>query len=254
VCSLVVRLDFDAATPVLLAANRDEREDRPWDPPGRHWPERPEVVAGRDREAGGSWLGVNDFGLVAAVLNRIGSLGPAPDRRSRGELVLEALDHAEAHKAACVLARIEPASYRPFNLFVADVGSAFWIRSDGHRVTVQALDAGVHMLTSRELDDPHCPRIRTFLPRFRDTAAGDPLRDPAHPWRRLLADHASATGDPIHAMCIHTGFGYGTVSSSLIALPADPLTPPRWLFAPGKPCRGTFAPVDLRAPLLAGKA
>ncbi|GBD40653.1 hypothetical protein HRbin39_00022 [bacterium HR39] len=243
-CSLVVRFAPASEVPLLLAANRDEREERPWDPPARHWPDRPEVVAGRDREAGGSWLGVSDFGLVAAVLNRAGSLGPAPDRRSRGELVLEALDHVEAAAAARALACIEPTSYRPFNLFVADVHSAFWIRSDGHRVTVRALDAGVHMLTSRELDDPECPRIRAFLPRFRETAAGDPLEDPAHPWRRLLAEHTSPTGDPVHAMCIHTDFGYGSVSASLIALPADPLAPPRWLFAPGKPCRGAFAPVD----------
>jgi len=64
--------------PVLIGANRDEMADRPWDPPARHWADRPEVVAGRDRLAGGSWLGLNDRGLVAGVLNRVDSLGPRP--------------------------------------------------------------------------------------------------------------------------------------------------------------------------------
>ena len=74
-------------------------------PPGRHWPDRPQVRGGLDSLAGGTWLGVNDDGLVAAVLNRRGTLGPEPGKRSRGELVLEALDHAEAYDAAEALAR-----------------------------------------------------------------------------------------------------------------------------------------------------
>ena len=69
-------------------------------PPGRHWPDRPEIIAGIDETAGGSWLGVNDFGVVAAILNRSNSLGPKEGKRSRGELVLEALDHADASDAA----------------------------------------------------------------------------------------------------------------------------------------------------------
>ena len=84
-CTLVILRRPDHRWPVLIGANRDEMIDRPWQPPGRHWPDRPDVVAGLDALAGGSWLGVNDWGVAAAVLNRHGSLGPAPDRRSRGE-------------------------------------------------------------------------------------------------------------------------------------------------------------------------
>ena len=62
VCTVValVRPDF-----VLLAANRDERLDRPWDPPSAWWPEHPGTVAGRDRMAGGTWMGMNRSGVVA---------------------------------------------------------------------------------------------------------------------------------------------------------------------------------------------
>ena len=94
--------------------------DRESKPPGRHWPDRPELVAGLDLLAGGSWLGINDWGVVAAVLNRHGSLGPAANRRSRGELVLEALDHADAAAAAVALSDLDPEAYRTFNLIVAD--------------------------------------------------------------------------------------------------------------------------------------
>src|SRR5579864_8479952 len=101
---------------------------RPALPPGRHWPDRPEIVAGQDLLAGGSWLGLNDWGVAAAVLNRQGSLGPAAGVRSRGELVLEALDHADAVDAATALADLDPAAYRSFNLIVADNRDAFWLR------------------------------------------------------------------------------------------------------------------------------
>src|SRR5215470_20330004 len=99
-CTLVILRRPDNEWPLVIGANRDEMIDRPALPPSRHWPDRPEVVAGLDRLAGGSWLGLNDWGVAAAILNRHGSLGPSPDQRSRGELVLEALDHAEATAAA----------------------------------------------------------------------------------------------------------------------------------------------------------
>src|SRR5258707_251483 len=76
------------AWPVIIGANRDEMIGRPSQPPGRHWPDRAEIVGGLDLLAGGSWLGVNDWGVAAAILNRQGSLGPAAGLRSRGELVL----------------------------------------------------------------------------------------------------------------------------------------------------------------------
>ncbi|HEY0205282.1 MAG TPA: NRDE family protein, partial [Acetobacteraceae bacterium] len=89
-CTVVLSLRPGHPWPLLLAANRDERVDRPWDPPAAHWPGRPGVVAGRDRLGGGTWMAMRN-GLVAAVLNRPGSLGPAPDKLSRGDLPLQAV-------------------------------------------------------------------------------------------------------------------------------------------------------------------
>ena len=99
-CTLVMLFRPGHEWPLLIAANRDEMLDRTWSAPARHWPDRPEVVAGRDELAGGSWLGVNDDGVVAGILNRMGSLGPGDGKRTRGELVLEALDHSDAAAAA----------------------------------------------------------------------------------------------------------------------------------------------------------
>src|SRR5579864_3854826 len=126
-CTLVILRRPGHEWPLLLAANRDEMIGRPWRAPDRHWSDRPEVVGGLDELAHGSWLGLNDHGVVAGILNRFGTLGPAPGQRSRGELVLEALDHADARDAATALTALDPRAYRPFNLIIADNHDAFWL-------------------------------------------------------------------------------------------------------------------------------
>jgi hypothetical protein len=153
-CTLVILRRPETRWPLLVAANRDELSTRPWKGPARHWPDRPDVVAGKDVTAGGSWLGVNDDGLFAAILNRPGTLGPTTGKRSRGELVLEALDHAEAKVAAEALIELNPESYRPFNLVVADRYDAFWLRHAGNKASLRIrTESGAW----REIDRVHMP-------------------------------------------------------------------------------------------------
>src|SRR5258708_5262957 len=151
-CTLVILRRPEHAWPVLIGVNREEMIDRPSQPPGRHWPDRAEVVAGIDLLAGGSWLGLNDWGVAAAVLNRQGSLGQATGMRSRGELVLEALDHADAVAAAAALTHLDPAAYRTFNLIVADNRDAFWLRHDGgSRIEVRPIAAALSLIASGDI-------------------------------------------------------------------------------------------------------
>jgi hypothetical protein len=251
-CTLVLLRRPGESWPLIVAANRDEMDNRPWKAPGRWWDDRPEVVAGLDELAGGSWLGVNGTGVMAAILNRIGTLGPAPGKRSRGELVLEALDHADAADAARALAELNGGAYRPFNMVVADNRDAFWVRADGRRVEARPIPPGLHMLSALELDDAASPRIRAYLDRFR--AAPAPRPDPAAAdggdwaaWRDLMADAGGTgpDGEETAAMCFLRPDGFGTVSSSLVALPAPAVerTRPLWRFAAGRPDRTAFGPV-----------
>lgn len=245
-CTLVVLRRPDHAWPLLVAGNRDEMRARPWLPPARHWPDRADVVAGRDRVAGGSWFGVNDHGVIAAVMNRVGTLGPEEGKRSRGELVLEALDHAEAFRAAEALADIDARAHRAFNLFVADPLSAYWLRHDGEatgRVEAFEVAPGLHMLTARDLDDESLARIRLHLPRFRAAAAPRPEAGDWEAWRALLADRVYAERDgPYAALNLELPNGFGTVCSQLAAVPRypGPSTPPVFLFASGPPDRTSY--------------
>jgi len=243
-CTLVTLRRPDHAWPVLIATNRDELENRAWKPPGRHWPDRAEVVAGLDELAGGSWLGVNDHGVVAAMLNRVGSLGPAPGKRSRGELVLEALDHADALDAAEALCLLDGTAYRTFNMLIADSRDAFWLRHDGAAaVELLPLPVGYSMLTAHDLDSPESARVRFHLPRFQDAEVPDPETGKWSAWEALLASRDAEPGaKPFGAMRIVTDAGFGTVNSSLIALPDLRLAarPPIWRFAAGAPGASPF--------------
>jgi len=207
---------------VLVGANRDEMIDRPALPPGRHWPDRPEVVAGRDLLAGGSWLGLNDWGVMAAVLNRHGSLGPAAGRRSRGELVLEALDHADAVAAAAALSHIDPAAYRSFNLIVADSRDAFWLRlAAGGPVEAHPIKDGMSLIAAGDLGETETRRLALALPRFRAAATPDPDAEDWAGWEALLGSTDAPPGEPDNApLRFRTAGGFATVSSALIALPA----------------------------------
>ncbi len=261
----------------MVAGNRDELDSRPWRRPGRHWSDRPEVLAGLDVAAGGSWLGINDDGLFAAVLNRPGTLGGEDGKRSRGELVLEALDHAEASVAAEALSDLNPESYRPFNLVIADRYEAFWIRHAGLRrsfrvrtlegnwreldplhmpgrvpldmphqqasILCEPIPAGLSIITGHDLNDQTSPLIRHYLPRFQAATLPNPTDNDWHGWIDLIADRESPEGDPRHAMTVTGAGNFGTVCSHLISFPAigDPLMH----FAAGRPGEAPFEPVCL---------
>lgn len=250
-CTLLLLHRPSHRWPVLIAANRDEMRQRPSSPPARHWPDRAHIVAGRDELAGGSWLGINDEGLVAAIMNRPGSLGPDAGKRSRGELVLEALDHAEAAVAAEALGHLDPEAYRPFNLILADPLQVFWLRSEGESEgTVEAaeLPPGLSMFTAHDRNDLNSARIATHLPRFEAAAVPDPDAVQWTDWQRCLASRQTAPeGGAPSAMNIDTEFGFGTVSSALIALPAPNAAglKPIWRYADGRPDEVAFEAVDL---------
>jgi hypothetical protein len=247
-CTLVILRRPEHRWPVLVGANRDEMIDRPWLPPARHWPDRPEVFGPIDLLAGGSWLGINDWGVVAAVLNRTGSLGPAPNRRSRGELVLEALDHADAVDAANALSYLDPDAYRSFNLIVADERDGFWLRhAGGRRIELRPLKDGLSLIAAGDIDDLGSRRLQLALPAFRAWPVPEPERGEWVGWEQLLGSNRAPPGEPAAAAMRFRTDGYGTTSSALIALPtrAEPELRPAFRFASWLPEETPWQDVSL---------
>ena len=246
-CTVVILRRSGDDWPVLLAANRDEMIDRPWKPPARHWPELPGVVAGLDQLAGGSWLGVNDHGVVAAMLNRQGSLGPAAGKRSRGLLTLDALAYEDAAKATLVITGQDPGAYRSFNMIIADARSVHWLRLEDGADLIEAMDVpeGFSMLTAYDLNDARSGRIRTHLPKFEETRLPDPDKGKWSAWEKLMQSRDGGGDGVENDMLIESTIGFGTTSSSFIALPSakHARATPTWLFAAGRPDRAPYESV-----------
>jgi uncharacterized protein with NRDE domain len=220
--------------PIVLAANRDEYMDRPAQEPAvlRHCPT---VWGGRDLRAGGTWLGMNQFGLVVGLTNRRLSAEQTPDPtcRSRGLLCLEVLQKRVAREVAAHLEG-EPANrYNPFNLLVMDHDEAYWIAYD-HSARSQALHPGLHILANGNINDFETVRIRRARQLLESSASTD-LASLLPLLERVCRDHEQGVQDR-ETICMHRPQkNYGTVSSTIFALPSAQRRSLYW-YADGPPC------------------
>lgn len=252
-CTLTLLRQSQSQWPILIAANRDEQADRAWLPPGRHWLEFPDIIAGIDQYGGGSWIGANTSGVTAAILNRQGSLGPQENKRSRGEIVIEALTHNDAATGAEALIDLNSAAYRDFNLLLTDNTHTYWIKLDSAHnpnIHISEIPDGLWMLASGDLNDFSNPRIKFFFPKFDSATTPRPDEKDWTEWKRLL-QAPSPTTRPEDGMCFQNNEGYGTLSSSLIALPNKEFTQNlaqpafEWLFCNGPPNSKEYSEITI---------
>lgn len=175
-----------------LMCNRDEQRQRATAlPPTLHTLPTGVALYPIDPVGGGTWVGVNDAGLAAALLNRtISTAGasPKPELRSRGLIVPELLRCRSLRDAVDLAASIDVSTFNPFRLVVVQPTAATVIASDGASLTTRSLDTSKPcMLTSSSLGDERVeqPRMNLFerlvVRRKRDTLAGQ-ARFHEHRW------------------------------------------------------------------------
>lgn len=228
-CTVIVGFAPDADVPVMLAGVRDEFLARPWLPPGRHWPDRPGLIGGLDRQAGGTWLAVDPAApRAAALLNGRGVLARDEARRSRGELPLYAVTAGEPP------AEPDLARYDPFHLVLAEPGGVRLWSWDGRALTEEKPPEGVHVIVNAGWargDDN--PRVAHFRPLFAaaDAALGAGGADAAsraaaqerrwRAWRELASGAGLAPDDP-RALIVRRDLGprgvWGSSSVTLLGL------------------------------------
>jgi uncharacterized protein with NRDE domain len=242
--------------PVLVAANRDEHYDRPSAAP-HLWSTKPSVLAGKDLLAGGTWLGVNEHGLLVGILNRRPNGEPDPllksHSRSRGLLCLDILSFKSA-AAACEFINRHEERYQPFTIVFVDRSEAWIAYNIREKIETRKLDAGLHVYSSTADLAVRSEKIDRAHIRF--AGIGEELSSTCSDkaaWVRalhtVLGDHTLGNGsiDPREAICVH-GEVSGTVSSTIIFYSQ----PERRLYTfncPGPPCRETFGEalqLDLR--------
>lgn len=243
-CTLALFFNVFDGYPLLVAANRDERYERPSLPPSLI-AANPKILAGKDLTAGGTWLGVNEFGLVAAILNRRTNRDGTTrvQLRSRGLLCLDLLRLRTARAAREFLGRHRE-TYNPFTLLYADDKSAGIAFNQEERITLRSLRPGLHVFSSAAEVDTASGKADRAGSRFMAGAAALSPQIGSTAWldrfKTLLGDHTCISDEqPRDAVCVH-GPESGTVSSSVILFSA---TQRRFetYFCAGPPCQNAFA-------------
>jgi len=227
-CTLIGLWRSVAGYDLVVGMNRDESTARPSEPPAV-LPGTPVIVAPRDRQAGGTWIGAGGTGLVVALSNRRGRT--APTARSRGQLVLDALRQPSVAAVDVFLQReIREHEYNFWNLLVASRRELRFFRFDGELSMTRGHE-GLNVLTNEGgniVTDPKVQLIQDLLAK-----APQASEDVVRSLQRTLRTHASSPGGV--GLCIH-GAGSGTVSSTILALSnADP-GENVLLYADGPPC------------------
>jgi uncharacterized protein with NRDE domain len=222
--------------PLIVAANRDERYERPSSPP-RRLRQNPSVWGGQDLLAGGTWMGVNQFGLWAGIANRLGRTPDDPRRRSRGLLLLDLLTCLTCRDAERFVRQIPAARHNPFHLIAADRQGGFVFSYD-HTGVLNKLVPGIHILTNLGFDQEKDLRRKRILqsPSLRKSSLHFPARKELE---KILKDHGETKED---AICVHHERG-GTRSGTLLYL-RNPFAASEYYFADGPPCTAGFRNVS----------
>ena len=255
-CLLIALFQAVADAPLIVAANRDERYARPAVPMTVLHSDGPRILGGRDELAGGTWLAVNEHGLVAGLTNQPSPTARDLTKRSRGEIPLAFAAYRSAAEAvAAVCAELNPADYNPCWLLVGDRDSLFSIGlAGGYRPQVEQLGPGLHVLEnaplrSRSAKTAQVARLvaeeraaRASVPAAGPTRAGENATMAADALAAVLSDHRPAAEPPeISAACVHTP-DYGTRSALIVTVAAA--GPPLLRLADGPPCEVPFRDVS----------
>lgn len=210
---------------MVLAANRDEFFARP-SATADYWTDAPHVLAGRDLEKGGTWMGVTRDGRWAAVTNFRDGTRPETGSRSRGELVARYLLEGSSAATYAGAAAGTGVEYHGFNLLVGDAEGVHYVSNRG--AGPQALEPGIYGLSNHLLDTPW-PKVARGKRELAALLRANPV-DPSEQLLALLADRRTADDDDLPETGVSGDWekllsasfirapGYGTRASSVLLI------------------------------------
>jgi uncharacterized protein with NRDE domain len=249
-CLLIMVAQTNVDFPLIVAANRDEMFDRPAVAMTVLRDAGPRILGGRDELAGGTWLAVNEAGVVAGLTNRPMTGGRDPTKRSRGELPVALAGHTSAAAAVDAFgSRFRTHDYNPAWLLVGDREALFAVDTSGHAPVIRALPPGVHILENRPVGakSPKAQHVTDLVAGIESLPEGELVQR----LKAVLADHEvppgpSAVDDTgteapaeIKAACVHTK-RYGTRWSCVITVPGGSAHPPTVRYADGAACTADY--------------
>jgi uncharacterized protein with NRDE domain len=254
VCTVALLHGLHPTIPLIVAANRDDYYARGATPP-QVLGALPRVGGGRDTAQGGTWMGLAEGGLFAALTNQRTFRARDAALLSRGDVVLELLARRSVGAMEDWLSSCDARAYNPFNVVFGRAGElrVAYARPDAREVTMEVLGEGLIVLANDRLGSPEFPRTRRAEALLAPLVRA-PWADLARELPRALADHVVPPLDAItpppdgapmtrevlqalQAVCIHTPV-YGTRSASIAALTERKTL--HYLHADGAPCVTAF--------------
>ena len=183
-CLILFAYRQRAEYPLILIANRDEYYARP--SRDAHWWEDADIYGGRDLEAGGTWLGVNRRGRIAAVTNvrEPGSLPPG--KRSRGELTRNFLQGTSTAAEYLQRLKAHDQEYAGFNLLLGDLDTLYFYSN--RTSEARQIKAGIYGISNGSFDEPW-PKLESGK---RELAAMSGESIDADGLMNILTDHSIA--------------------------------------------------------------
>jgi len=150
-CLIIAGYKIHPDYPLILAANRDEVYQRP-SQAARFWPDSPSLLAGRDIEHGGTWLGLNKSGRLAAITNYRDGRNKGSGHKSRGLLVSSYLLEQSAAPEFLQQCISDIADYDGFNLLLGDINTLYFLSSRERKY--HQLTAGLYGISNGDFDSP----------------------------------------------------------------------------------------------------
>jgi uncharacterized protein with NRDE domain len=248
-CLLIAMSGLVADAPLIVAANRDERLDRPAIPMTVLRDRGPRILGGRDELAGGTWLAVNEYGVLAGLTNQPSANGRDPSKRSRGELPLAFARYATAAEAvAAVPKTLKAADYNPCWMLVGDRSALFFIGIAGHgEPEVEQLGPGLYVLENAALRPRSAKAefVTELISAALSVQTDHGAAGTVAALETVLGSHQPAIAEPrtdatgrvwppeVTAACVHVE-GYGTRSAMTVVVPTS--GEPSVRVADGRPC------------------
>jgi uncharacterized protein with NRDE domain len=192
-CLLVMAWRTHPLYRLIVAANRDEFHARPT-APMEVWSDAPEILAGRDLSAQGTWLAVDRQRRFGSITNFRDVQARRPEAPSRGGLIPEWLQHGAAPTAFLGQLEAKAQSYAGFNLLLNDADSLWYASNRAPRFSA-ALAPGLYGLSNLLLDTPwpKLTRVRDKFAQWLDTDGASSAATPAAASERLFAMLADRT-------------------------------------------------------------
>ncbi len=204
-CTIIVASQYYPSAKLAVAVNHDTVLDEGHVRFGVWENRSPTALGPICDQTGATWMGLNEYGVFAAITNRLSGY-PNKSLRTRGQLVFRALRGRDSDHAISLLLGVQAEDYNPFHIVVADLATTRAVWSDGRALTPVELGTGLHIITERSFDAGDDPRAAGLRGRCEGTKSVVDLAE-------ILATHAEKAFD---GPCVHMPTAsFGTQASCI---------------------------------------